>query len=382
MERFEHYTNFSNLDEAIVGFCRFCRDSELSIGLSHSSEALHAMRSGFMSDRQTMKSTLRSLFCSRPEDHESFERCFDIFWGDRQHDYQHRVEKVDKSTITLNRASAVLLGFDPSPKAETQEEVEASRVTGVSKMDIFKKVDFRELAQWNSDLIDRLTEQLLQQLNQQLRRKSRISRKGRVDIRRTIRNNIHTGDLLLELAHRRKKRARSRIVLILDVSGSMDQYSFFLLKFMWALKSKMNNIEAFIFSTRLVRITDLIGKQELDEAVQQLSEEAIRWSGGTKIGECLEEFNENYSRLVLNGKSITIVLSDGLDDGRPGFLAEQLKKIRMRTTKLIWLNPLKGMEGYQPLAQGMKAAMEEIDVFGSAHNFQSLLELEKILADV
>ena len=113
-----------------------------------------------------------------------------------------------------------------------------------------------------------------------------------------------------------------------------------------------------------------------------MSENTDNWSSGTKIGECLLKFNELYAKRILNGKSMTIILSDGLDTGDTNQLAMQLKKIRMRTNRLVWLNPLKGMEGYEPIAKGMKAALPEVDTFRSAHNLDSLLELEKILTSV
>lgn len=172
------------------------------------------------------------------------------------------------------------------------------------------------------------------------------------------------------------------MILLLDVSGSMDKYSFFLLKFIWSLKSNLKNIEAFVFSTSLVRITDFLHESQLDESLWQMSHHAHNWSSGTRIGESLKTFNDDYAKRILNGKSVTIILSDGLDSGEPELLSTEVRKIRMRTSKLIWLNPLKGMRGYQPLAKGMKAAHTEVDEFASAHNLESLLELEDLLSHV
>jgi uncharacterized protein with von Willebrand factor type A (vWA) domain len=170
------------------------------------------------------------------------------------------------------------------------------------------------------------------------------------------------------------------LVILLDVSGSMDKYSFFLLKFVWSLKSHLKNIEAFIFSTHLIRITDLLKEDELTESMMQMSERATNWSGGTKIGDCLGSFNDQFAKQVLNGRSVTIILSDGLDDGDPQVMFDEVHKIKLRTRKLVWLNPLKGMKGYEPLAKGMKAALPAVDDFRSAHNLDSLMELENILS--
>ena len=131
-----------------------------------------------------------------------------------------------------------------------------------------------------------------------------------------------------------------------------------------------------------MRITDFIYVNQLHDALQRLGMNVNNWSSGTKIGECLEVFNEQYAKTVMNGRNITIILSDGLDTGAPSLLSSQLKKITLRTGKLVWLNPLKGQRAYQPSAKGMKAALPEIDTFESAHNLDSLLELENILNNV
>ena len=130
----------------------------------------------------------------------------------------------------------------------------------------------------------------------------------------------------------------------------------------------------------MIRITDLLKEDELTESMMQMSARATNWSGGTKIGDCLGSFNDQFAKQVLNGRSVTIILSDGLDDGDPQVMFDEVHKIKLRTRKLVWLNPLKGMKGYEPLAKGMKAALPAVDDFRSAHNLDSLMELENILS--
>ncbi|MEM8909109.1 MAG: VWA domain-containing protein, partial [Bacteroidota bacterium] len=138
----------------------------------------------------------------------------------------------------------------------------------------------------------------------------------------------------------------------------------------------------FIFSTHLIRITEYLHAQDLELTLRELSAKADNWSSGTKIGNCLQNFNEIYAKQVLNGQSMVVLLSDGLDTGAPDLLATELQKIKRRTNQLIWLNPLKGMQGYQPIQRGMTVALPQIDVFQSAHNLESILELEKLLLNV
>ena len=273
-----------------------------------------------------------------------------------------------------------MAGFNPNGKQEEPKE-EAKNVSGASRIEALKKTDFTHVTKMDSELLDQIAEQLLRQLNHKLKRKMRVSKIGPIDLRKTIRKNMSNGEELIDLIKKNRKKDKYRIILLLDVSGSMDKYSFFLLKFIWSLKSHLKNIEAFVFSTNLIRITEFIHQDQIDKAMFDLSIHAQNWSGGTKIGECLKSFNDNYAKRILNGKSITIVLSDGLDDGNPGLMRSEIEKIKMRTNKMVWLNPLKGTKGYEPTAQGIQAVLPYIDVFKSAHNLESLIELENILAN-
>ncbi len=169
--------------------------------------------------------------------------------------------------------------------------------------------------------------------------------------------------------------------MLLDVSGSMDKYSYFLLLFICALREHFRQLEAFIFSTALIRISKALRQGSVDQVLSIISDQADNWSGGTRIGSCLQQFNDKYGREMLNGSPTIIILSDGLDTGPPELLAAELKKMRSRSKRIIWLNPLKGSRGYAPIASGMKAALPELDEFRSANNLNCLIELENILAN-
>jgi uncharacterized protein len=169
--------------------------------------------------------------------------------------------------------------------------------------------------------------------------------------------------------------------VLLDVSGSMDKYSFFLLRFICALKENFRQLEAFVFSTSLKRISKSLQFNRLDFVMKSISDMADNWSGGTRIGECLHTFNELYSKRMLNGSPLVLILSDGLDTGDVDVMSRELQYIQRRAKKIVWLNPLKGMKGYEPTAKGMAAAMPSIHDLRAAHNLDSLLELENILAN-
>jgi uncharacterized protein with von Willebrand factor type A (vWA) domain len=170
-----------------------------------------------------------------------------------------------------------------------------------------------------------------------------------------------------------------RLVILLDVSGSMNPYSLFLVRFAYALQKNFQRVSTFLFSTHIKEITRTLKARQLRDALEQLSREEAGWAGGTRIGESLRVFSRSHGRRLLTRRTVFIVLSDGWDTGTPEELAGQLAAIQRRTCRLIWLNPLLGMEDYQPLTRALSAALPFIDVFAPAHNLASLLQLEKHL---
>ncbi len=378
-----HFSHHRSMSEAMVGFSELCRESGLPIGLSHTNEAIQTAKLGLVNEESTFRYSLRSLFCQCPEDYPVFDKCFDVYWKKRKHSYAHKTNSQGTTNMSKkSKSTLVMAGFNPNGyKEENKDEEEASNVTGSSKIESLKHTDFSKVAAIDSDYLDQLTERLLQQLNHRLKRKLKTSKQGKIDIRKTIRNNMSYGDDLIDLVKKSRKIEKNRLIVLLDVSGSMDKYSFYLLRFIWSLKSHLKNVEAFIFSTHLIRITEMLHEEQLSQSLLQMSYHAKSWSGGTKIGECLHDFNEEYAKRVMNGRNITIILSDGLDDGNPEVMSQEIQKIKLRTNKLVWLNPLKGMEGYQPIAKGMAAALPSVDTFHAAHNLSSLMELENILGN-
>jgi uncharacterized protein with von Willebrand factor type A (vWA) domain len=181
------------------------------------------------------------------------------------------------------------------------------------------------------------------------------------------------------LAYKGRKPQKKRLVIFLDISGSMNLYSLFLLRFAYALQKHFKKVNTFLFSTGVVEISDLLRARKLSDALTGVSQRAREWSGGTRIGGSLREFNRGAGRRVLSSNTFFIILSDGWDTGAPEVLAAELCKTRSRVQKLLWLNPLLGLKDYQPITRGMSAALPHVDVFAPAHNLESLLALEKYL---
>jgi hypothetical protein len=210
-------------------------------------------------------------------------------------------------------------------------------------------------------------------------RRLRPARAGTIDLRRSARHAIRSSGELMQLFHRRPRVRRRPLVLICDVSGSMERYSRLLMIFAHAI-SRREDLEAFVFSTRLTRITRLLRHRDLDRALDSVSKGVHDFSGGTRIGDALSDFNRHWARRVLGHGAVVIIVSDGWDRGDPDNLAAELIHLRRSTHRLIWLNPLLGSEGYQPLTRGMAAALPHCDDFLAAHNLQALDDLGRLLA--
>jgi hypothetical protein len=281
---------------------------------------------------------------------------------------------VEKKTNT----SLVLLG-----RGKTEKEKEEGRdITGASETERLKKTDFSGLAATEEGILAEIAIKLFRQMALRLRRRMKDNLLGgQINLRRTIRRSIGYGGEPIDLLRKTQRPKKTRLIVLLDVSGSMDKYSYFLLLFICALREHFRQLEAFVFSTTLIRISRALRQGSIDQVLSIISDQADNWSGGTRIGSSLKQFNDKYGREMLNGSPTIIVLSDGLDTGSPELLAVELKKMRRRSKRIIWLNPLKGTKGYAPTAGGMQAALPELDEFRAANNLNCLMELENILAN-
>lgn len=363
-----------------MAFGQFARSHGLNVGIQETGDALNGLREGLINNRDSFKYTLKTIFCHSPEERNLFEKLFLIYWDTNPMDLKTPGNKISIQGAISKKANAslVMLG---SGKTEAPEE-EAKNVSGANETERLKHTDLSKLSEVDASLLGEIAKKLFRQMALRLRRRMKEDRSnGQINLRRTIRRSIGYGGEPVDLFRRARKPKKQRLVVLLDVSGSMDKYSYFLLRFIYALREHFRQLEAFVFSTSLIRISKALQSNRLDVTLSMISDQADNWSSGTRIGECLGKFNENYGKLLLNGSPVILILSDGLDTGDPTQLGRELIKLHRRARRIIWMNPLKGMKGYAPEARGMKAALPIIDEFRSAHNLESLLELENILAD-
>ena len=211
------------------------------------------------------------------------------------------------------------------------------------------------------------------------RRTMNSKNRGLIDLRRTMRLSLRRGGEILDLAHYQRRRQRLKLVLLCDVSKSMDLYSRFLIQFIYAFQCVYRRIETFVFSTSLHRITESLHNEELQDALDQLSGTVPDWSGGTKIGVSLEQFVGKYGLKLVDSQTVVLIISDGWDTGEVDLLENNMRFLQKHARNVIWLNPLKGSPGYEPTTRGMQVALPHVDIFASAHNLNSLRKLVRQL---
>jgi len=358
----------------IIRFCRFLRANGFSAGVTESLTSVDVVRVTQVVDADAVRWALRAALSSSKEEWDSFDRLYDAFWNEAPRDRSG----IERSVKTEPRGFWVLTG--EASEVERPTDREASSIAGASAHARLKKTDFSEISRSDQPALDQLAERLLKQMSWRLSRRRKIAGlRGRVDLRRTIRGNISRGGDPVKLRYKDRKPQQARVLILLDVSGSMSLYSMFLLRFAHALHRPFKRADTFIFSTRLVNIGGMLRSRNLADAMKALTACPADWSGGTRIGGSLQEFNARHARL-LSRDTVFIILSDGWDTGNPEILAAELRSVRDRVRKVIWLNPLLGLEDYKPLTRGMAAALPHVDVFAAAHSLQSLLELEKHLS--
>jgi len=374
----DHYTDYTSFSEALVGFSHEARKQGLNSGIQCTKEAVAAALEELWLDKDQFSYALSSLFCHSEEEKETFVKIYNRYWrqkGTRINDKRDYKNKRIIKQQAINSAVMIGVGNDES----SEEAIESKTTTGSNSKETLKKTDFSKLNVNQEKELEALSEKLVSEMSLRIKRRRKKMMHGQIDLGHSIRKNLQNGGAMIDLIRTNHKRDKYRLLILLDVSGSMDKYSFYLLKFLWTLKHHFKQIEAFTFSTSLLRITELLKNKDLTASLFHVSQNAKHWSSGTKIGDCLREFNDHYAKRYLNGNTLTIVLSDGLDTGEPEVLDEAITKLKLRSKKLVWLNPLKGMQGYEPIQMGMKTALPSLSHFGSAHNFDSLLALESIL---
>ncbi|MCW5883068.1 MAG: VWA domain-containing protein [Anaerolineae bacterium] len=344
----------------------------------------------------------RAVLVTRRDDLARFDQAFALFWRNaqardmpnfapllsqtpvprreppRKSDAKPGEDKPQERSIAIAEATD-----EETDSGDEAEETDApDLIISASPMEVLRHKDF---AGYTADELA-LARQILRDMTWELgERRTRRFRRGkgrRLDLRRSLRRNVRFGGEMVELAWREPKFKPRPVVVIADISGSMEQYSRLLLHFLHTLYQGMDNVEAFVFGTRLTRITHELRTRNVDVAVSQVAQTVQDWAGGTRIGESLHTFNYRWGRRVLGRGAVALIISDGWDRGNVDVLRDEMERLQRNTYRLIWLNPLLGMAGYQPLTRGMAAALPFIDDFLPVHRLHSLAELGDLLTEL
>jgi uncharacterized protein with von Willebrand factor type A (vWA) domain len=338
-------------------------------------DAVRALEWIDVGNRLDFAATLRALLVHDRDDIARFDRAFVLFFR------AHRPPRPGLPLFSLGERPRVVA--QPTAGASVRAEIDdlgpastapARAVGAWSAASVSRTKDFGELTDEELERARLLLERVPWMLSRRRTRRWRRASSGAADLRRLLRRNLMSGDVV-DLPRRARREAARPIVLIGDVSGSMERYSRVFVHFVHGLANSATRVECFVFATRLTRITPHLMRHQGVDAFKRLARDVQDWGGGTRIGEALRTFNMRWARRVMRNGPVVLLVSDGWDRGDPSILDRELARVRRSCHRLIWLNPLLGSARYEPLTRGMQAALRHVDDFLPAHNLNSLEQL-------
>jgi uncharacterized protein len=372
----------------LLAFGRALKQLGVKVSLSQVIDVSRSVEFVDMADKADFRTLLRSNLISQKEDFPVFDMLFDCFWREQSY------ERVPMETVEIQGTpteSGAQEGGDEEGLEEAVAETVATEnlplenldefsVPTYSPQELLNRKDFSEMGVEESRAIARAILLIATKIATQISRRKKLGRKGNVvDPRWTMRKNMKYGGEIIDLVNRKRRIKKTRVVLLCDVSGSMDCYSRFLIQFMYGLQNELWGVETFVFSTSFSRITHLIRTKDIANALEKISGSILGWSGGTNIGRSLHTFNRNFAPSMVTHRTVVVIISDGWDRGDVSLLEREMQDLKRRCKKIIWLNPLLASDNYEPLCKGMQAALPYLDLFLSVHNVNSLIALGRTL---
>jgi uncharacterized protein with von Willebrand factor type A (vWA) domain len=364
------------LQARLGGFASFLRANGFATGGAQSLDVLDtALKTGVL-DARVLRWSLQALLCGRGDEWRRFDTLFDAYFL-----------PPNKTVFVASDAAAAAPGHAPGSthdgepgedaaaagSADSDDDTGAAR-HGASRDESLASMDFRDLNRAeHARAIEALMRRFARRIKRlQLRREARAPRGRRLDLQATIRQSVASGGTPLRLAWRQRRRVRPRLILLLDVSRSMSLYSFFYLRLARALCAELADVHCFIFHTRLTGVAEALRDPDPWRSQEKLHLLAAGWAGGTRIGECIDDFNRGAGARLVHSRSAVIVVSDGYDTGEPELLAEALATLGRRAHRLVWLNPLLGQPGFSPESRGMRAALPHLDLLAPGADLASI----------
>jgi uncharacterized protein len=372
----------------LLAFGRALKQLGVKVSLSQVIDTSRSVGFVDIADKEDFRALLRSNLVTQKEDFPAFDMLFERFWREQSY------ERVPMETLEIQGTpteSGAQEGGDEEGLEEAVAETPANENVPLENLDEFSiptyspqellnRKDFSEMGVEESRAIARAILLIATKIATQISRRKKLGRKGNVvDPRWTMRKNMKYGGEIIDLVNRKRRIKKTRVVLLCDVSGSMDCYSRFLIQFMYGLQNELWGVETFVFSTSLSRITHLIRTKDIANALEKISGSILGWSGGTNIGRSLHTFNRNFAPSMVTHRTVVVIISDGWDRGDVSLLEREMQDLKRRCKKIIWLNPLLASDNYEPLCKGMQAALPYLDLFLSVHNVNSLIALGRTL---
>ena len=362
----------------MVTFGRVLREVGIEVGPGRIADTVRGLGVVDLTRQEDVYFTLRQTLVSRHDELELFDRAF-LAWFEggpvvplvRQRDPRRPVDRVMRDTLEPGRDEG-----EPDDSAMPHE-------LGASAHELLRERDFAEMTPEEFERVHRLMAAIARTRPRRTSRRRSPDRRGdRLDLRRLVRRSLRSGGDPVEQTWKSRKTVPRKLVVLCDVSGSMDAYSRALLLFLHAVVGTGRGVEAFGFGTRLTRLTPDLATRDPEAALARATANVVDWGSGTRIGASLKEFNDLYGRRALSRGAVVVVVSDGWDRDDPVLLGRELAKLARAAYAVVWVNPLKGNPEYQPLAGGMRAALPFVDRFLPGHNLRSLEELGAVLADI
>ncbi len=379
--------NASLFFQHFINFCRELKKEGIKLTLRQEIDAMRALNFIDVLKFADFYATLRTNLVSYHDDMPVFDRVFYSYWDfaekeqtDQPIDGQEKISPKE-SSANLEKRKVDEIPLGDSAKDNAEENLEESEAPTYSPAERLKAKDFSDFGDDDLEMIKKAIAMITQRMKvRESRRKKASRKKDFFDLRRTLRKNLRFGGDIIDLAWKTRRINRTHIVLLCDVSGSMERYSRFLIQFLYGLQQRtQGKVETFVFSTRLTRITHILHRMNFEKALTKISQTVVDWSGGTKIGESTKIFNRKYSPSVIDRKTIVMIISDGWDRGDEVTLREEMERLRQNAYHVIWLNPLLGSSSYEPSCKGMVTALPYVDQFLPINNLNSLIDLGQTL---
>jgi uncharacterized protein with von Willebrand factor type A (vWA) domain len=372
-----------NLLHNLVLFGRLLRTLGLEVNPGRMMDLAQALEFVEIGRKSDFYYTARSLLVHRREDLPLFDQAFELFWRRPSEPsvmldlFQNQAQTREEFPIIvppMPEPGARQALSDEEDEEDIQKIIEITR--SYNRKEVLRQKDFGELTAVELEQIKQFMTEIVWELGQRRTRRQKPGRGRRYDLRRSLRRNLRYGGEWLEWASRQPKYKPRPLILIADISGSMEQYTRLLLQFLYSLAAGLTHqVETFVFSTRLTRISRQLRYKDVERALEEVATAVPDWAGGTRIGDALKNFNFYWGRRVLGRGAVVLIISDGWDRGDPDLLQQEIGRLHRSCHRLIWLNPLLGSEQYEPLTRGMQAALPFIDDFLPVHNLASLEDL-------